>query len=87
MLTCRQAGRKLGLAPRTIWRACHDGDIPAIRLGRRGHWRISFQTIERIAAGQRAVASGESLAAVGLDPVADASELGLSQPFERRQVR
>jgi len=50
-MTCREAARRLGLHPRTVWRMCEDGDLPAFRLTEHGHWRLSRATVEKIVSG------------------------------------
>jgi excisionase family DNA binding protein len=48
LLTTRQAARILGLHVRTVWRMCEQGDLPAVRIGERGHWRLPTNWATRL---------------------------------------
>jgi excisionase family DNA binding protein len=45
LLDDKQAGKMLGLHPKTLQRLARRGDIPAIRIGR--YWRFRASTLDQ----------------------------------------
>jgi excisionase family DNA binding protein len=48
LLTTGEASRLLGVSPRTVARLAENGDLPAVRLGPHGRWRIIRAGVDRI---------------------------------------
>lgn len=48
LLTTREAGALLGVSARTVARLAENGDLRAVRLGRRGRWRIIRRGVEEL---------------------------------------
>jgi excisionase family DNA binding protein len=55
LLTAREAGRLLGVSPKTVIRLAQSGDLRAVRLGERGRWRILRAGIDEIVRGEQTV--------------------------------
>lgn len=49
LLSPRDFARESGLHPETVRRLCRQGDLPAIRYGKRGAWRIPANAVKRAA--------------------------------------
>ena len=47
LLHLKEAARELGCHPATLRRHIADGELQAVRLGRRGGYRISREALER----------------------------------------
>jgi excisionase family DNA binding protein len=48
LLTTRQAAAMLGLHSTTVTRMCERGDLPAVRIGERGRWRLIAANVKRL---------------------------------------
>jgi excisionase family DNA binding protein len=48
LMTTAEASSLLGVSARTVCRLAEDGDLPAIRLGPHGRWRILRRGVEMI---------------------------------------
>jgi excisionase family DNA binding protein len=48
LLSTREAGYLLGVDRRTIVLMCQRGDLPAVRIGEGGRWRVIRSGLERI---------------------------------------
>lgn len=49
VLSTRDAAQKLQVSPDTVLRWIKSNDLPATRIGKRGHWRIRQTDLEQFA--------------------------------------
>lgn len=52
MLTVREVATAFGMSEAWARKGCRDGSIPAIRVGRKGSWRIARAWVERVLEGK-----------------------------------
>lgn len=48
LLTTGEAGRLLGVSPKTVIRLAQAGELPAVRLGPHGRWRLIAAHVHRL---------------------------------------
>jgi excisionase family DNA binding protein len=48
LMTTTEASRLLGVDRRTVVKWCESGDLPSLRLGQTGHWRLIRSGVERL---------------------------------------
>jgi excisionase family DNA binding protein len=58
LLTTTEAGRMLGVDRRTIVLMCQRGDLPAVRIGEAGRWRVIRSGVDRIVRAEPVVNRG-----------------------------
>jgi excisionase family DNA binding protein len=51
-MSTTEAARLLGVDRRTVIKWCESGDLPSVRLGETGHWRLIRAGVERVVRDQ-----------------------------------